>query len=233
MDRWGALAGQLRGDAVEDRPPSLEEFLEENHRLFTSIGMFGALSVYLMEFQKTIAGATGGPVGAILLLFLLTSFVAIRNSYRCTDRARKHGEYLLVFGYAIFMYSFVTLVVSVVFVIVGRYAQGAENVLSSSFVYALVFVYVPFIFRADAFREFDGAPAVSRAVRGCPYVAAVLLAGWHAAQWGTDGLPALELDSAAYAIGIVLSLVGHHFVITVAVFGLLWGANEVVTSVRG
>lgn len=232
MGRWGELAVQFRGDAVDDRPPSLEDFLEENHRLFTVIGMFGALSVYLMKFQETIAGASGGPVGAVLLLFLLTSFMAVRNSYRCTERARKHGEYLLVFGYAVFMYSFVTLVVSVVFVIVSRYAQGAENVLSSSFVYALVFVYVPFIFRADAFREFDGAPGVSWMVRHTPYVAAVLLAGWHAVQWTSGGLPPLELDSAAYSIGIVLSLVGNHFAITAVVFGVLWVVNRVVTSVR-
>jgi uncharacterized membrane protein len=141
----------LHDESVAERPPSIEEFLESNHQLFTVIGMFGALSVYLMKFQQSAADAGTGLVGAILLLFLLTSLVAVRNSYRCTERARRHGEYLLIFGYAIFMYSFVTLVVSVVLVIVGEYATGAESVLGSSFVYALVFVYVPFIFRADRF----------------------------------------------------------------------------------
>jgi hypothetical protein len=52
MGRWGELAVQFSGDhadRADDRPPSLEEFLEENHRLFTVIGMFGALSVYLVN----------------------------------------------------------------------------------------------------------------------------------------------------------------------------------------
>jgi len=65
MGRWSALAGRVRaGDdepTDEAGPPSLEAFIESNHQLFTSIGMFGALSVYLMEFQAS-AGAARGSV---------------------------------------------------------------------------------------------------------------------------------------------------------------------------
>jgi hypothetical protein len=235
MGRWGELAAQLHGDADDARPPSIEEFLESNHQLFTVIGIFGALSVYLIKFQESAAetGATTGSVGAILLLFLLTSSVAVRNSYRCTERARRHGAYLLVFGYAVFMYSFVTLVVSVVLVIVGRYAQGAESVLGSSFVYALVFLYVPFIFRADAFRKFEGSSVATAGVRRTPHIGAVALAGWYALQWHRDTLPTLELDSAAYSIGIVASLIGNHFALTALAFGALWVGDRIVTAVRG
>ncbi|UPV76313.1 hypothetical protein M0R89_19310 (plasmid) [Halorussus limi] len=235
MGRWGELATQIHGEAGDERPPSIEEFLESNHQLFTVIGIFGALSVYLIKFQQSAAetGAATGSVGAILLLFLLTSSVAVRNSYRCTERARRHGAYLLVFGYAVFMYSFVTLVVSVVLVIVGRYAQGAESVLGSSFVYALVFLYVPFIFRADAFREFEGSSVAAAGVRRAPHFGAVVLAAWYAMQWYRGTPPALELDSAAYSIGIVASLVGNHFVLTAFAFGALWVGDRVVTAIRG
>jgi uncharacterized membrane protein len=225
MGRWGELAGRLHDESAAERPPSIEEFLESNHQLFTVIGMFGALSVYLMKFQRSAAEASTGSVGAILLLFLLTSSVAVRNSYRCTERARRHGEYLLIFGYAIFMYSFVTLVVSVVLVIVGEYATGAESVLGSSFVYALVFVYVPFIFRADRFTEFEGTRVASVGIRHAPHIGALMLSGWYALQWRHGTFPAMELESAAYSIGIVMSLVGNHFVITACVFAVLWVAD--------
>ena len=228
MGRWGALAAQFRGDDADDRPPSLEEFLEENHRLFTVIGMFGALSVYLMKLRETVSGVSGGPVGAVLLLFLLTSALAVRNSYRCTERARRHGAYLLVFGYAVFMYSFVTLVVSVVFVIWSRYAQGAESVLGSSFVYALVFLYVPFAFRSDVLRGFDGETPLAAGIRRAPHLAAGLLAVWYAVRWKSIALPALPLDSAAASIGTVLSLLGNHFAITAAVVGVLWVVDRSV-----
>ncbi|WP_135825260.1 hypothetical protein [Halorussus ruber] len=226
----GELAGRLH-DGGDERPPTIEEFLETNHQLFTVIGMFGALSVYLMKFQQSSSEATTGSVGAILLLFLLTSSVAVRNSYRCTERARRHGEYLLVFGYAVFMYSFVTLVVSVVLVILGRYATGAESVLGSSFVYALVFVYVPFIFRADTFREFEGSRLAAAGIRRAPHLGGLALAGWYAVQWRRGTLPVLDLDSAAYSIGMVLGLVGNHFVITAGVFGALWAVDRVAERV--
>lgn len=204
----------------------MEEFLESNHRLFTLIGVFGALSVYLMQFERSMTDAPGGPVGAVLLLFLCTSALAVRNAYRCTARARRHGAYLLVFGYAVFMYAFATLAASVLLLIASRYARGAENVLSSSFVYALVFVYVPLVFRADRFREFEGAPGVADAARRAPHIAAALLAGWHALELRRPGPAGLELDSAAYSVGIVLGLVGHHFLITAGVFGALWALNR-------
>jgi len=221
MGRWGELAGRLH-DGGDERPPTIEEFLETNHQLFTVIGMFGALSVYLMKFQQSADETTTGSVGAISLLFLLTSAVAVRNSYRCTERARRHGEYLLVFGYAVFMYSFVTLVVSVVLVILGRYATGAESVLGSSFVYALVFVYVPFVFRADTFREFEGPGIAAVGVRYAPHLGLLGLVAWHAVRWPQGTLQALELGNAAYSIGFVIGLVGNHFVITACVFGVLW-----------
>ncbi|WP_276302501.1 hypothetical protein [Halorussus lipolyticus] len=230
MGRWGKLAGQLH-DGDNERPPSIEEFLESNHQLFTVIGIFGALSVYLMKFQRSSGEAGTGAVGAILLLFLLTSSVAVRNSYRCTERARKHGEYLLVFGYAVFMYSFVTLVVSVVLVIVGEYATGAESVLGSSFVYALVFVYVPFIFRADIFTEFEGPGIAAGGVRHAPHLGLVGLAGWHAMQWPEGVFQTLELGNTAYSIGFVLGVVGNHFVITACVFGVLWVVDMCVRRV--
>ena len=234
MGRWGELAAKMHGTASDERPPTIEEFLDSNHQLFTVIGIFGALSVYLIKFQQSAAGTGGatGAVGAILLLFLLTSVVAVRNSYRCTERARRHGAYLLVFGYAIFMYAFVTLVVSVLLVIVGRYAQGAESVLGSSFVYALVFLYVPFIFRADAFREFEEASLAAAGVRRAPHVGGVALAAWYLVQWHRNTLPVLELDSAAYSIGIAASLVGNHFALTAAAFGVLWVGDRILAAVR-
>ena len=224
MGRWGELAARRHETAGDERPPTIEEFLDANHQLFTVIGIFGALSVYLIKFQQSAAGtgAATGSVGAILVLFLLTSAVAVRNSYRCTERARQHGAYLLVFGYAVFMYSFVTLVVSVVLVILGRYATGAESVLGSSFVYALVFVYVPFVFRADTFREFEGPGIAAVGVRYAPHLGLLGLVAWHAVRWPQGTLQALELGNAAYSIGFVIGLVGNHFVITACVFGVLW-----------
>ncbi|MFC4551325.1 MULTISPECIES: hypothetical protein [Halorussus] len=241
MRRWAALAGRSRGGETDeegtggrgDRPPTLEEFIEDNYRLFTVISVFGTLAVYLTQFQRSSTAATKGGVGAVLVLFMLTAVVALRNSYRATERARAHGAYALLFGYAVFMYAFVTLVVSVVLVIVGRYAQGAESVLGSSVVYALVFVYVPFIARADAFAEFDGGPLTARAVRRTPHLAALLLASWYAVQWYRDALPTVEFGSAAYSIGIVLSLVGHHFLITVAVFAALRALDRIGRVVAG
>ena len=232
MGRWGALAGQLRGHAGDAGPPSLEEFIESNHQLFTVIGMFGALSVYLMQFQRS-ADVQRGSVGAVLLLFLLTSTLAVKNSYRCTERAREHGEYLLVFGYAVFMYSFVTLAVSVVLVIASRYATGAEHVLGSSFIYALVFIYVPFVFRAGAFTRFDGTGRAASAVRYAPHLAALLLAAWYALKWSRGTLPAVEFGTAAYGIGFVLSMLGNHLVVTGVVFGVSWAVNRFAVRVRG
>lgn len=233
MGRWGALAGRSGGDQTEDRPPTLEEFIEANHHLFTVISVFAALAVYLTKFQQASTSATRGAVGAVLILFMLTALVALRNAYRYSERARERGAYLLVFGYAIFMYSFVTLLVSVVLIIVGRYAQGAQNVLGSSFVYALVFIYVPFIFRADAFARFDGHPYVTAAIRRAPHLAALVLSAWYAVQWHNGTFPTLQFGDAAYAIGIVLGLIGNHFAITVGVFGALWVVNRLVTGVRG
>lgn len=244
MGRWSELAGRLDEadsdaadrdsdrDAAADRdpegPPALEEFLDDNHQLFTTIGVFGALAVYLIEFQGATSAGIGGPVGAVLLLFLLTSFAAIRNAYRCTERARRHGAYLRVFGYAVFMYSFLTLAVSVVLVIGGRYATGAQNVLRSSFVYALVFLYVPVAFRADAFRGFDGAGPTRVVGRYAPHLSAGLLGAWYAIEFRAGSL-APDLDSAGYAIGVVLSLVGNHFAITACVFGVAWLLDRVVS----
>ncbi|NEU58078.1 hypothetical protein [Halorussus sp. MSC15.2] len=231
MGRWGELARQGRAETGDERPPSMEAFLESNHQLFTVIGIFGALSVYLMKFRQSTATRTGA-VGAVLLLFLLTSFVAVKNSYRCTERARRHGDYLLLFGFAVFMYAFVTLVVSVLLVILSGYAQGAESVLGSSFVYALVFVYVPFVFRADALREFSGRTPVASGIRYAPHLAAVALAGWYGTRWLRGSPPTLELDSAAYSIGISLSLVANHFLITAGLVAVLWVAERGVTRVQ-
>ncbi|MFC7079024.1 hypothetical protein [Halorussus caseinilyticus] len=231
MGRWGELAGRRRTGTADERPPSIEEFLETNHQLFTVIGIFGALSVYLMKFQQSTATSTGA-VGAVLLLFLLTSAVAVRNSYRCTERARRHGDYLLIFGYAVFMYAFVTLVVSVVLVILSRYAQGAESVLGSSFVYALAFVYVPFVFGTDRLREFEGTTPMAAGVRYAPHLAALVLAGWYAMQWYRGVPPTLNLGSAAYSIGIALGLVANHFVITAVLVGVLWTADAAASAVQ-
>lgn len=208
----------------------MEAFLEANHQLFTVIGIFGALSVYLMKFQRSTT-ATTGAVGAVLLLFLLTSAVAVKNSYWCSERARRHGDYLLVFGYAVFMYAFVTLVVSVVLVILSRFAEGAGSVLGSSFVYALAFVYVPFVFRADLLRTFDGATPFAAGVRRAPHLAAIALVAWHATRWHGWSLPAPGFDSAAYSIGIALGLVGNHLVMTAGVAAALWVADRGLTAV--
>jgi len=235
MGRWGALAGRVRSGDERDAdrgPPSLEAFIESNHQLFTIIGMFGALSVYLMEFQAS-TGTARGSVGAVLLLFLLSSALAIRNSYRCTERARAHGRYLLVFCYAVFMYSFVTLTVSVVLVIASRYAEGAEHVLGSSFVYALVFIYVPFVFGAEAFTDFDGATRLAGAVRYAPHLGALAMAAWYGGKWVRGTLPTPELVSAARGIGFVASLLGNHLVVTGAAFGALWVLDRVAGRVRG
>lgn len=243
MGRWGELAGQLTDDLDADddldtdagvdaeRPPSLEEFLESNHQLFTTIGVFGALSVYLMRFQRSMGEGTGGPVGAVLLLFLLTSFAAVRNAHRCSERAREHGAYLLTFGYAVFMCAFATLAVSVALVILGRYAGGAGNVLESSFVYALVVLYVPVVFGADALAAFEGSGPIAVAGRRSPHVAAVLLAGWYAVTFHRGGITP-DLDSAAYSIGVVVSLVANHLVATAVVFGVAWVLDRTAARVR-
>ncbi|WP_435181749.1 hypothetical protein [Halorussus sp. AFM4] len=228
MGRWGELA--RRRDADDERPPSLEAFLEANHQLFTVIGIFGALSVYLMKFQRSATASTGA-VGAVLVLFLLTSAVAVKNSYWCSERARRRGDYLLVFGYAVFMYAFVTLVVSVVLVILTRYAEGAESVLGSSFVYALAFLYVPFAFRSDALRSFEGATPLAAGVRRAPHIAAVALATWHATRWHGWSPPTLGFDSAAYSIGIALGLVGNHLVMTAVVAGAAWVVDRGLAAI--
>ncbi|WP_132058789.1 hypothetical protein [Halorussus amylolyticus] len=231
MGRWGELATRFRGTDAKAGPPSLEEFIESNHQLFTIIGMFGALSVYLIEFQQS-AGVSRGSVGAVLVLFLLTSALAVRNSYLCTERARDHGEYLLVFGFAVFMYAFVTLAVSVTLVIASRYAEGAENVIGSSLIYALVFIYIPFVFRADIFTEFDGSAHAAAAIRYAPHLGAGVLSSWYAVKWRLGALPDVEFGSAAYGIGFVLSLLGNHLAVTGVVFGAVWTADRVARVVR-
>jgi len=209
-------------DESGNKPPSLEEFISANHRLFTVIAAFGGLSVYLTQLQDASTDAIRTGVGAVLLLFALSVFIALRKSYQRVGEAKDADEYLLMGGYAVFMYSFVGLFLSVLLIMSNKYPDSSGSILASSILYSGLFFYVSLVFSADFFTEIEGKTRFEIVIRYSPYFGGVLIILWYTAVWWSGTAPPLIQDNPASTIGAVLALLLSHLFLTMILFGILW-----------
>lgn len=157
-----------------DGPIFMKSFLDENHRVFTVIGVFAALAVYLSQLGEPTTEALRLGVGASLFLFLLSIALGTHRSYQALERVRKDPSlktHLWVLPYSVFMYSLLFLGLSVILVINRSYPNGVGGILASSIIYSLIFVYWTIVTTSSKYENIDGKSAISGKYSLAPYLA--------------------------------------------------------------
>lgn len=117
----------------------LEDFLKNNQQLFTVMGIFGAISIYLITINKDIPEGFSKDmlqfgIPASLILFLITSWVIFQNLIKKRDERIPLSISLFIFRWGnimrfIFAIPFLILIISICFYIIINYYEPLKLTL--------------------------------------------------------------------------------------------------------
>lgn len=204
-----------------DESPTIKNFLETNHRLFTVIGVFGALSVYFSDLGNADDEITKLGVSASLLLFLSAAVVGYIETSKAARRVRTQGSFkstLRLFPYSVIMYGLFFLGVSITAIIGRSYSKGGAGILATAFLYFIMFLYWAYIYNyADYGSRVDGE-LVKLAYDKSPILALIPTGLILYYQYRAGDIRNLLNTPATYDLGIVLKGITIHFLM---VFGIL------------
>jgi len=210
----------------EQSSPTVKSFVANNHRLFTVLGVFAALSVYLSQLVGSESSEAKVGVASSLLMFLLLACVGVIKTYWAIERCKADGQissYARIFPFAIFLYALVSLSASVILIINSEYPEGAGNVLGSALIFALIFVYWSYVTTELVYEELPGYSRVSSIYEYAPHISVVFLGVW---MWfSRENLQfnrILQGQDISYTIGWVTgALIIHIFLTLILIISLV------------
>lgn len=117
--------------------PEFGKELKEKQHLFTILGIFGAISIYLSNFSSgdlidNQSGVVSMGIASSLLLFLLISLYLVTSMYKNVGRRIKKGPWdtEAIFS-SLFMFIF-SFLISAVIVLIGRMSETIVSIFSIS-----------------------------------------------------------------------------------------------------
>lgn len=216
-------------DGADGPTLSIKEYLEENHRLFTVIGVFAALSVYFVELAGTNDEVVQIGVAASLILFLTATAVGVIETERMAKMARTRGSFkstIRIVPYSVILYGLFFLGVSVLYLIIEKYPQGARGLVTTSAFYSTGFFYWAAIYHYADYSVQDRGWIIEKMYRYIPFFALVF-PGASAYHGYTSGLIQNPIDSpGGYDFGVLTGAIIVHFIAVM----LLWGVFEIATE---
>lgn len=126
---------------------NLDDFLKQNQQLFTVMGIFGAVSIYLITLIKDSpdnASKNYIQIGilASLFLFTLVSAVILQNLFKNTDGSEP--QLLIIsldnLGRIIFAVPFLTLTVSMYIYMIFNFTKTINAIVALIFI--VIFIYL-------------------------------------------------------------------------------------------
>lgn len=216
-------------DLADGPALTIKEYLEENHRLFTVIGVFAALSVYFVELAGADDEVVQIGVAASLILFLTTTIVGVIETERMAKKARTKGSFkstLRIIPYSVILYGLFFLGISVLYLIIEKYPHGARGLVTTSAFYSTGFFYWAAIYQYADYSVQGRRWIIEKMYSYIPFFA-LGFPGYLAYHGYTNRLIQNPIDSpGGYDFGVLIGAIIVHFLGVV----LLWGVFEIATE---
>lgn len=202
-----------------DKSDIFDEWIDDNYKKFTSIGIFGGMSVYLTQLPIEISlPIQAGIAGSLLIFSILTLIILFDGIDKTILLAKDTNPEIFVF--MLIITSLVGILVSVV-TILSKYSRGAAPLLDAAFTVGIVVYYLTHLFSNNSFREVEPTNIYQEGIVYSPYIGAfwMMLA---IAYRSVNNEPTLlsEVSWEPHFAG-ALTLVLTHFICTFIVFSCL------------
>lgn len=214
-----------------DVPLTVKEFLEQNHRLFTVIGVFAALSMYLSELGELNSTGVKTGVSASLVLFFIAVSVGVYRTHNTSVKVRRQKTVqssLRVFPFSAIMYSLVFLAAAVISIMYTRYPSEVGGILTSTIIYTLVFTYWTFVATSEEYDDLTAHTTIGNAFSSAPYVAVPPMVAWWYWRIHIGAVANPLVASFSELVGHASALVILHFLFTLLMLFVLISVDEVI-----
>lgn len=218
-------------DIEDDSPPTLGGFVEENYRLFTVIGVFAGLSVYLTELSSKQGPAARWGVSSSMLLFLLASGIGIIRTYGALGECREDASsnaLMRAFPFSIVLYALFAMSGSIVYIMNNKYPDESGQLIISGVVYSAIFVYYILLRTRILYEEFRSYSWVADYYSYSPTLAIPIEALWiwHRVQIGAMQNPLNA--NVTKNLGHVIGMIAQHLALTLGILALLIGLDYLI-----
>lgn len=215
-----------------DRNP-FTEWIDDTHKKFTIIGIFGGLSVYLTQIPLDVTiPIQAGIAGSLLIFFLLTSLIILEGVEKALDMVNDVNPELFLYIFTVV--GLVGIQIAVVSVI-DKYSQGAAPLVDAALTVGISFYYVAYFFVMNPFSQIEQDNLLRLAMAYSPHIGAawILLTEISSYVKGEQYIADFTWDP--YVSG-TLVLVFTHFVLMVITFTVFtsveYGLNRVPLAIK-
>lgn len=224
-------------EATDDpkEPHTVTGFLEYHHRLFTVIGVFAGLSVYLSSLGKNGSIGVKMGVSASLMLFFISVGVGVWRTRLVTAKVRKQLTFKSMartLPFRAIEFSLMFLSAAILNIMWTRYSDEVGGILTSALITAFSFGYWTFVTDILRFDKRDSHTIIGRAYITVPHQALIVTAGW--AYWMIMSVGMTNPVSTTYSalVAQVIVSIFIHFLASLVVFRLLIGLDAGVHRIQ-
>lgn len=205
-------SSSLGEESRESESRSIESYFTTNYELFTILGLFAALSVYLTQLPNEMSVEVQAGIGGSLILFVIIGFVVINKTSNCAASALNEGLFLRFSAYILIIFCLGGLEISVVS-LMNRYSQGTVPLIDYSITFGFTASYIAFLQQDNGFMSYEGSTPLQNLIPYSPHIAAVLLGTWHFQTGLFD--ESLQAAQDEMMFGVVIGLALVHFLTSV------------------
>lgn len=203
-------------DSSEDEIDGVAKFLASNYELFTVLGVFGALTVYLSRISTGEHYAVYGIAGASLLFFVtgLTLVVRIYQEMFKEKAVSSLGAFVRRIGYLSLFYGLFAVIFELSVLVALSYPKGAGNLLEMLIIALLFTLYLPGI---SYIWQLEREGKAWKWVKVSPVLSFILVTFTVVFShfWG-DPIP-IAYENPAKELGAVFGLIVVHILLTVII----------------
>lgn len=204
---------------TEDETSLFDDWIDENYKKFTSIGIFGGLSVYLTQIPiETSLPIQAGIAGSLLIFIILTLTILFDGVDRCLSLASNSNPDFFIF---MLIVSGLAGILVAVGAILGKYSEGATPLIDAASTIGIFIYYMSYFFLNSPFKEIERDNRYRLGMVHSPTIAVVWMVITILYQ-SIRGEPTMlaTVSWDPHVVG-VLTLSVTHFLLTLLVFGSL------------
>lgn len=147
---------------------SINAWVDRNYKKFTTIGIFGALSVYLTQIPvKTSPRIQAGIAGSLLIFSLLTILVLFDGVEETLKLANRSDPDMILFMLIIF--SLVGILMAVVSIL-SEFSRGATPLIDWATSIGFALYYFTFFFSDNPFDKIEPKNKFRQAIKYSPHI---------------------------------------------------------------
>lgn len=219
MDGESSPVSGESSENLAEGAQSLSDFFEGNHELFTVISVFGALAVYLTQFQESLTEFSRLGVGSVLILFLLGTLIALKETNSEFEKAKGNDQMRLIIGYGIITYSFIMLTFSISAIMMNSFPEGSGTVLFSGLLYGGAFVYLRGVMTNDFFTEIESKNVLLEfGLQRSPFLALAIFASYYWYLYQQGDAPPIIQENLWRATGAIIGAIIIHIVLLFVIY---------------